>query len=101
MIKLILIIIGFLNPQEKEAFEHYSTSINGLYQEVGATVTDRFPIIQVALGDEKPDFVLIVEFPNEQAFQKLFSSEKYQSLIPSREKAFKKLNVFISTRQNE
>lgn len=101
MVKIILIIMGFLNPQEQEAFEHYSTSINGLYQEVGATVTDRFPIIQVAMGDEKPDFIMVVEFPNEQALQKLFSSEEYQKLIPSREKAFKKLNVFISTRQNE
>ncbi|CAN5157047.1 hypothetical protein BH23BAC2_BH23BAC2_11320 [soil metagenome] len=98
MIKIILIIIGFLNPQEKEAFEHYSTSINVLYQEVGATVTDRFPILQAALGDEKPNFVIVVEFPNEQALQNLFSSEKYQSLIPAREKAFKKINVFISTR---
>lgn len=98
MVKIILIIIGFLNPLEKEAFDHYSASINVLYQEVGATVTDRFPILKTALGDEKPDFILVVEFPNQEALQKLFSSEEYKVLIPFREKAFEKLNAFISTR---
>ncbi len=75
MVKIILIIMGFLNPQEKEAFEQYSSQINKLYIEVGATVTDRFPIYQVAMGDEKPDFVMVVEFPSEQAYKNYFQAK--------------------------
>ncbi len=101
MIKIILIIIGFINPQEKDSFEYYSTEINELYKEARAEVTDRFPIYQTALGDEKPDFVLVVEFPDEKSLQQLFSSEKYKEIAPYREKAFNKLNVLISAKQKE
>lgn len=98
--KLILIIIAFLNPQEKQAFEYYKTHINELYVEVGATVKERYTIIHNATGNEKPDFVMVVEFPDEQSFQKLFGSEDYKKLLPYRAKAFKKIDALIS-KKNE
>ena len=39
---------------------------------------------------------MVVEFPNQESFQKLFASEEYKKLVPYREKGFNKLNVFIS-----
>ncbi len=96
-LKILLIIIGFINPQEQESFTHYSTQINQMYEDVGAVVTERFPIAQTLLGEEKPSFIMVVEFPNQQALQQLFTSEEYKELVPYREKAFSKLNVFLST----
>lgn len=96
-LKIFLIIIGFINSQEQESFNHYSTQINQLYDNVGAEVTSRYPIVQTLLGEEKPDFILVVEFPDQQSLQQLFTSEEYKNLVPYREKAFSKINVFIST----
>lgn len=95
-LKIFLIIIGFINPQEQESFTHYSTQINLLYENAGAEVKNRYPILQTLLGEEKPDFILVVEFPNQQSLQQLFTSEEYKKLIPYRQKAFSKINVFIS-----
>jgi uncharacterized protein (DUF1330 family) len=95
-LKIFLIILGFINPEEQQSFDHYVTGINSLYENVGAKVVDRYPIAQMVLGEEKPDFIMIVEFPNQEAFMKLFSSEDYKKLLPYRKKGFKKLNVFIS-----
>ena len=94
--KLFLIIIGFINMQEQEAFQHYASEMRQQYEAVGATVQERYPIVHSVMGDEKPDFMLVVEFPNEQAFQQLFGSEEYKKLVPYREKAFKDLKVYIS-----
>lgn len=95
--KIFIIIMGFINPQEQEAFEFYKTEINKQYEQVGAVVTDRYPVLQVLAGEEKPDFVMVVEFPSPQALQQVFASTEYQKLVPYREKGFSKLNVFLST----
>lgn len=97
--KIILIVIGLMNPLEMEAFQYYKTSINEIYEEVGATVQGRYPVIQTVIGETKPDFVLVVEFPDEEAFIELFSSKEYIELVPYREKGFKDLTVYISKNQ--
>ena len=51
------------------------------------------------MGGDKPDFIMIVEFPNQESLQKLFGGTEYAKLSPYREKAFKKLNVFISKKE--
>lgn len=98
--KLFLIIVGFINAQEQASFEHYKTEINKHYEAAGATVTDRYPVLQVLAGEEKPDFVMVVEFPNAEALQSVFASPEYQKLVPYREKGFKKLNVFLSNKND-
>lgn len=97
--KIFLVIIATINPQEREAFEYYKTEINKQYESVGAEVTKRYPILQSLTGSEKPDFILVVEFPNQEALQKLFTSEEYQKISPYREKGFIKLNAMLSVMQ--
>ena len=95
-LKIILIIIGFINPQEKQSFDYYATNMHQQYENVGAVIVERYPIVHSIFDSEKPDFVLVVEFPNQESFQKLFSGEEYKKLVPFREKGFNKLNVLIS-----
>jgi len=97
--KIFLIIIATINSQERDSFEYYKTEINRQYESVGATVVKRYPVLQVLAGEEKPDFIMIVEFPNQQALQKLFTSEEYKKIAPYREKGFTKLNAMISVEQ--
>ncbi len=95
-LKIILIIIGFINPQEQQSFEYYASNMHHQYENVGAVIVEKYPVVHNVFGGEKPDFVMVVEFPNQEAFQQLFSSEEYKKLVPFREKGFEKLNVFIS-----
>ncbi len=97
-IKIILIIIAFVNPNETESFNHYVTHIREMYTSVGAKPV-KYPVDHMVLGDEKPDFIMVVEFPNQEALQELFMSKEYNELAPFREKAFNKLNVFLSKQE--
>lgn len=95
-VKLFLIIFGFINAQEKEAFEHYASNMRTLYEQVDAKIVDRYPIAQTLIGEDSPDFMLVVEFPDQEAFVELFSSKAYQDLVPYRQKGFEKLQVYVS-----
>ncbi|WP_439132482.1 DUF1330 domain-containing protein [Polaribacter sp.] len=97
-IKIILIIIAFVNPKEKEAFEYYRSKIRAKYELVGAKPV-KYPIKRGVIGKEKPDFIMVVEFPNQESMEKLFTSEDYKKLIPYRNKAFTDLKVFISEKK--
>lgn len=97
-IKIILIIIAFVNLNEKEAFEHYKSEIRAKYELVGAKPV-KYPVKQGVIGKKKPDFIMVVEFPNQKALEKLFNSEDYKKLIPYRTKAFTDLKVFISEKK--
>jgi len=97
-LKIILIIIAFANPNEKEAFEYYKSQIRAQYELVGAKRV-KYPIDYVVMGEEKPDFIMVVEFPNQKALQKLFAGEDYKELVLYREKAFTNLNVFLSKKE--
>jgi len=88
--------MGFINSQEKESFDLYASNMRQQYQDVGAVIVDKYPIVHNVFGGEKPDFIMVVEFPNQESFQELFASEDYKKLVPYREKGFNKLNVFIS-----
>lgn len=97
-LKIILIIIAFVNLNEKEAFEYYRSNIRAKYELVGAKPV-KYPIKHGVIDKEKPDFIMVVEFPNQKALEKLFKSEDYKKLIPYRNKAFTDLKVFISEKK--
>lgn len=97
-VKIILIIIAFVNLNEKEAFEYYRSQIRAKYELVGAKPV-KYPIKHGVIGKEKPDFIMVVEFPNQEALEQLFNSEDYKKLIPYRKKAFTDLKVFISEKK--
>jgi len=94
-LKVFLIVIAMVNPNERESFDYYVSQIRQQYESVGAKPV-KYPINHVVLGEDTPDFIMVVEFPDMQALQQLFSSEAYQSLIPYRKKGFKELKVYLS-----
>ncbi len=93
-----LVIVGSVNPSEQKAFDFYADQMRRLYENVGATVTDRYPVVQTLMGEDRPDFILVVKFPGEQALNKLFSSDEYKALLPYRDRGFGQLKVFISVK---
>ncbi len=93
---VFLIIVATVNPSEKEALNHYLQEMNILYKEVGAKPVSRYAISDVLIGTESSNLISIMEFPSREALDKVFKSEKYDQLIPFRQKAFLKLEALIS-----
>ena len=78
----IILIIGFINPLNKQSFDYYATNMHQQYDKVRAVIIKKYPIVHNVFGGEKPDFIMVVEFPNQQVFQTLFASDEYKNLVP-------------------
>ncbi len=96
MYKVVLIILATINPNEKEALNHYLEQMNMLYEQVEAIQISKYKISESLMGENSPNLVSILEFPNQDALDKVFKSEKYKTLKPFREKAFLQVEAHVS-----
>ena len=96
MTKVNLTIVATINPNGKEELSHYLKEIEILYKKVDAKPVNKFKIKKTLIGEHTPSLVSIMEFPNIDLLNDLFESDDYKDLIPFREKAFSKLEAYIS-----
>ncbi|MBO0343501.1 DUF1330 domain-containing protein [Flagellimonas profundi] len=96
MDKVNLTIVATLNPNGKEELSHYLEKVGLLYKKARAKPVNKFKITKPLIGDYKPSLVSIMEFPNINSLNEVFESNDYKQLIPFREKAFSKLEAYIS-----
>jgi len=96
MSKVNLIIVATINPNEKEALSHYLEGVGKLYEEVNAKSVGKYKVSKASIGDYTPSLVSIMEFDNIAAMNQVFDSQTYQALLPIRDKAFLKLEGYLS-----
>ena len=84
-----------INPDEPEALEAYFNVTLPLLEEVGAKVIQTMEIGVPVVGEPIGEKLMLVEYPDEDALDRVFSSEAYTSIIPSRDKAFLSYRVSI------
>ena len=61
----------------------------------------KYDISETLIGDKSqtPTFSVIMEFPSMEALEKVFKGDKYEKLVPYREKAFLEVRAYISKEQ--
>ena len=91
-----LIIVAKINPAEKEALNQYLEGVAKLYQEVGAQSINKYKVSEASIGDYSPSIVSIMQFRDRDSLDNVFESTAYQALIPLRDKAFLKVESYIS-----
>ncbi|WP_299159068.1 DUF1330 domain-containing protein [uncultured Tenacibaculum sp.] len=96
MAKVNLTIVATLNPNGKEELSYYLEKVGTLYKKVNAKSVNKFKITKPLIGDYKPSLVSIMEFENMDSLNEVFESNDYKKLLPYREKAFSKLEGYIS-----
>ena len=53
-------------------------------------------LISENLGQgEKPDFIVIIEYPSRDSAQQAFTSDEYTQIIPMRTKVFKEVKILL------
>lgn len=95
--KGVVFFISVKNPDETEAYEMYSAASHELLTEAGATTIGKFGIKEMIFGDCGGGFFGYAEAPNEKILTDLFNSEEYKKLIPTRNKAFTSMNIWVGT----
>ncbi|TPN82789.1 DUF1330 domain-containing protein [Aquimarina algicola] len=96
MSKVNLTIVATIDPHGKDELSHYLEKVGALYKKVDAKPVNKFKVTKPLIGNHKPSLVSIMEFPNMNSLNSVFESEEYKQLIPYREKAFSKLEAYIS-----
>lgn len=96
MKKVNVTIVAKLNPNGREELTHYLEKVGILYKKVNAKPVQKFKVTKPLIGDYTPSLVSIMEFPNINSINDVFESDDYKELLPYREKAFSKLEAYIS-----
>lgn len=81
---------------EAMALSRYLEVTEPLLKRVNAKVIKRFSINESIVGHRPAKTMVIVEYPNRNAVDLVFQSEKYKALKPTRDIAFSYYDIIIA-----
>ncbi len=67
--------------EEKAFFEEYGASVGPLLAKAGANVLVAAPSPQVLEGEWDANWIVVLQFPSEQALLGWYQSDEYQSVV--------------------
>lgn len=90
----IMITIASFAPDGAEHYARYAAGVLPLLEKAQVKLRERLRGREALVGDDFPELVAVMEFPDEVAMKSFLSSTEYQALIPHRELAFKMIHTF-------
>jgi len=92
-----VILEGIFSKDGKASseFEEYSRRSNENGEAHGGVVIKNYLISENMGQGEKPDFILIIEYPSRDKAKKAFTSDEYNQIIPMRNKVFKEVKILL------
>ena len=87
-------LVGHITVKDNELWQEYMAGVQESLAPFDSKVIFRGQLVQILAGDHDHDLVVVIEFSDQATLDKWYGSEKYQSLIPLRDKA---ANVVIMT----
>jgi len=84
------------NGMNSAEFAEYSQRSNANGEAHGGVVQGKYMIKENLGQNEAPHFVIVVDYPSEDAARKAWSSEEYKAIIPLREVAFKEVKILLT-----
>lgn len=95
--KAVVFFLSVKNPDETDAYNDYSSASHELLAEAGATTIGMYNTETTVFGDCAGQTFGYAEASTEKALTDVFNSDEYKALIPTRDKAFTSMNIFIGT----
>jgi len=84
------------NGMNSPEFAEYSQRSNTNGEAFGGEVQAKYMIKENLGQNEAPHFVIIVDYPSEDAAKKAWSSEEYKAILPLRDVAFKEVKILLT-----
>jgi uncharacterized protein (DUF1330 family) len=95
-VKATIIVEGVFRPGYEAHFEQYSTVIRRYLEKHQGEVIRRQRIEKVLYGVEKPDLVMVIDFPDQALAERVFFEQEYVDIIPLREKIFSRFSMYLA-----
>ena len=89
-------LIGQIKVKDQNLWNEYVAGVKESLTPFDTEVVFRGTLLEVLAGQQDKDLVVVIKFAEQAVLNDWFTSEKYQSLIPLRDKSS---DVVISTYQ--
>ena len=89
-------LVGHISVKDDGLWQKYVAGVAESLAPYEAGIIFRGQRINVLAGQHEHDLAVVIEFPDQSTLESWYGSEKYQALIPLRDKA---ANVVIITYQ--
>jgi uncharacterized protein (DUF1330 family) len=87
-------LVGHITVKDDELWQEYVSGVQKSLLPFNSKVIFRGKLVSVLAGKHEHDLVVVIEFPDQSTLDNWYYSEKYQALIPIRDKA---ANVVLTT----
>ncbi|MEM7416499.1 MAG: DUF1330 domain-containing protein [Gemmatimonadota bacterium] len=93
--KTTLVVTATPNPEESSSVQEYLQGVFPLLMSAGGTPVKRLSVAQVVRGEPK-GMVLVMDFPDREVVEDLFSSAEYAALVPARDRGFTSMDILLA-----
>jgi len=80
-------LVGHITVKDQELWQQYVSGVQESLLNFDSKIIFRGKLASVLAGKHDHDRVVVIEFPDQSTLDNWYSSEKYQALIPIRDKA--------------
>jgi len=87
-------LVGHITVKDDELWQKYVAGVHESLSPFEFRIIFRGKLVAILAGKHEHDLAVVIEFPDQSTLDKWFTSKKYQSLIPLRDRA---ANVVITT----
>ncbi|WP_372887701.1 DUF1330 domain-containing protein [Shimia sp.] len=90
-------VIAFvtIDEQQPQALARYLEATGPLLDSAGARIVQRFVLNEAVVGQRPAQSVIIVDYPDRAAVDRVFASQAYRDIIPFRDMAFRDYHVTV------
>ena len=87
-------LVGHITVKDDELWQKYMAGVAESIAPFDSKVVFRGQLVKILAGQHEHDLVVVIEFSDQSTLDAWYNSEKYQSIIPLRDKA---ADVVITT----
>jgi uncharacterized protein (DUF1330 family) len=80
-------LIGHITVKDDRLWQEYVAGVQESLIPFKSKIVFRGPLVSVLAGKHEHDLVVVIEFHDQATLDNWYTSEKYQSLIPTRDEA--------------
>ena len=93
----VLLINAIVDKNYQSELPGYLSSVMQVFGQHGGKPLARYKTLESLGGQNNPEMVAVLEFPNPESIKQVVKSDAFQALAETRARVFTQLNMMIST----
>ncbi|MEO0912061.1 MAG: DUF1330 domain-containing protein [Pseudomonadota bacterium] len=93
---ITFVALGTPDPEGAEALARYAEAAVPMLVAAGGEPRFRARRVETLVGEDAPDTVFAVDFPDGDAVKGVLASDAYKALVPDRDAAFRKVTFLLA-----